>query len=93
MTKEIKKEIKNKPVTQFRAGQVTASIWATEKELNNKKVTFYNVTIVKSYMDDETEEWKQTSSFNREDLVKVALITNKAIDYIYSSKKDEDEKD
>jgi hypothetical protein len=93
MAKEIKKEIKNKPVAQFRAGQVTASIWATEKELNKKKVTFYNVTIVKNYMDDETEEWKQTSSFNREDLVKVALVTQKAIDYIYTSKKEDTEEE
>ena len=90
MAKEIKKEIKNKPVANFRAGQVTASVWATKKEINKKEITFFNVTIVKNYMDDE-EEWKQTSSFNREDLVKVLLVTNKAIDYVYSKHEEDSE--
>lgn len=76
-----------KPVATFRAGQVTASVWAKEETINKKQVTFYNTTIVKNYMDDK-EEWNQTSSFNREDLVKVALVTQKAIEFIYLKKEE-----
>ena len=76
------KAVANKPIKTFRAGTVTASVWEKKTEVNKKEVTFYNVSIVKNYKDDK-DEWKQTNNFAREDLVKVALVTNKAIEFIY----------
>ena len=83
-----KQQESNKPVVQYRAGQVTASVWSKKQLINKKEVTFFNVTIVKNYTDDK-DEWKQTSSFNREDLVKVVLVTQKAIEYVYMQSKEE----
>lgn len=90
MAKEVSKKENKKPVATFRAGQVTASVWSKVETINKKEVTFYNVTIVKNYKDKE-EEWNQTSSFGREDLIKVLLVTQKASEYVYMHKETDEE--
>jgi hypothetical protein len=81
-TEQKKSEKENKPVVTFRAGVVSASVWKKTETINKKDVDFFNVTLVKNYKDKE-DEWKSTSSFNREDLVKARLVLDKAIEYIY----------
>ena len=82
----------NLPETKFRAGQVTATVWSKMVDVNKKSVKFYNVTFEKSYKDKD-DEWQTTNSFAREDLVKLELVTRKAIEYIYLSKDKADEED
>jgi hypothetical protein len=82
MKTEVKKTENNKPVVTFRAGVVSGSIWKKTESINKKDVDFFNVTLVKNYKDKE-DEWKSTSSFSREDLVKARLVIDKCIEYIY----------
>lgn len=84
------KSNENKPVKSFRCGQVQGAIFAHKKEINKKNVTFYSTKIVKSYMDDK-EEWKETTSYNREDLIKVLIVTQKCAEYIYLQESDDSE--
>ena len=91
MAKEqAKKESSNKPITQFRAGNVSASIWKKSVDINKKSVDFYSVTIQKVYKDKD-DELQNTNTFNREDLVKVDIVVRKATEYIYLKEFDKDE--
>lgn len=78
----------NKPEQKFRAGSITATIWAKEVPSRDKKtmVTLYNTEIVKNYKDGE--EWKKTNNFNKEDLIKVSVVLNKVVEFLYLNEED-----
>ena len=67
-------DMNNAPVKKIRIGGVTATIWKNEAEGRS----FYNTTIVRSYRDKETEEWKETSSYGHDDLLNVAKVADRA---------------
>ena len=70
-------DMQNEPVKKFRIGAVTATIWKNETEGR-----IYNTTIVRSYRDKETEEWKETSSYGHDDLLNVAQVAERAEAFI-----------
>lgn len=80
---------KMKPAQKFRAGSVTATVWGKEIKLEGRKdpVTVYNTTIVKNYKDGE--EWKQTNSFNRDDLIKLQVVLGKTVEFLYLNEQEE----
>lgn len=63
---------KPKPVHEIRIWPVKVAIW--------KNGEFYNCTASKSYKDSQTEEYHDTTSFGRDDLLPLA----KAIDHAHS---------
>lgn len=86
----MKQETKtNKPVTQIRAGNVSASVWKHTQTINKKEIDFYSVTLQKVYKDDKGE-FKNINTFNREDLIKVEIVTRKAAEYIYLKEYDDE---
>lgn len=68
------------PAFKTRAGGVQATVWKNTKEINGRKVDFYNTTINRSYKDKN--EWKTTDTYSKDDLPKVALVTEKCYDFI-----------
>jgi hypothetical protein len=66
---------KNKPAHDFRIGRIKVAIWPNKSPKND---TWYNVTVVRSYKD--ADEWKDTSSFRRDDLP----VVSKAMDMAYA---------
>lgn len=62
------------PVYKVRLGRITASVWANE----GSKGRFHNVTLVRSYKDGD--EWKESTSFGRDDL----LLVGKAVDQCHT---------
>ncbi len=85
---EAKQEVK-KPVTQFRAGNVSASVWKKSVEVNKKIVDFYSVSLQRVYKDKD-DEFANTNTFNREDLIKVEIVLRKASEYIFLKEYDEE---
>lgn len=67
-----------KPTKSFRAGNVRAAIWTNQSEGG---ADYFSVTVSRSYRDD-SEEWKESTVFGRDDLPKVELVTRKAYEYI-----------
>ena len=61
-----------KPAAQLRYGKISASIWKNETD----KGAFYNVTFQRSYK--EGEDFKNSQSFGREDLLLVAKLADLA---------------
>ena len=79
---------KQKPVKKYFAGMVTAAIWRNE----GKNGAFYSVTLTRRYKDGE--DWRDTSSLRRFDLLKAAQVIIRAyvwIDYYERHGSDEPE--
>lgn len=68
----------NQPVHQIRHGSVSASIWRQETE----KGPLFNVTFQRSYKDGD--DWKNSASFGRQNLLVVSLIAARAFEWIGS---------
>lgn len=66
----------NQPVHKIRHGAVSASIWRTDTE----KGSVFNVTFQRSYR--EGDEWKNTASFGRNNLLVVSLMAARAFEWI-----------
>lgn len=66
-----------KPVYEIRRGHIRAAIWANKTEGR----IWYAVTFFRKYKNGT--EWKDTSNFNRDDLLAVAHVAQKAYDWIW----------
>jgi hypothetical protein len=59
-----------RPIKIFKQGGVEVSLWRNSGE----KGDMYNTTIRNSYKDENSGEWKETSSFSPTDLAVVAQL-------------------
>lgn len=66
-----------RPVHEVRMGRVKAAVWANETDNGVR----HNVTISRIYKDGD--EWKDSTSFGRDDLPLVAKVVDKAHDWIF----------
>jgi hypothetical protein len=69
----------SRPVKTFRQGGVEVSIW---RNAGKEGGDLYNATIRKSYKDEATGEWKDTSSFNPTDLAVLSQLSSQAFQAI-----------
>jgi len=68
---------KQKPAHEIRLGRVKATIWANETDNGTR----HNVSVSRLFKDGD--EWKQTTSFGRDDLPLVAKVVDLAHLWIY----------
>ena len=76
-TKSKPKEAKNRPVHEIRFGRIRAAIWQNETEVGTR----HNVTISRLYKDGD--DWKDSTSFGRDDLPLVAKVCDQAHTWIF----------
>jgi hypothetical protein len=69
-----------KPVSVFRMRGITASVFANIAETKNGDVTFHKVSVQRTYKDGDV--FKNTSTFGRDDLPIVRLLTDRAWQFI-----------
>ncbi|MGP1345501.1 MAG: hypothetical protein ACTS3F_02380 [Phycisphaerales bacterium] len=69
---------KNQPVEQVRIGTTVAAIWANETD----KGVRYGVTFERLYR-TEDGKWKSTPTFNRDDLLVLAKVADRAHTRVY----------
>ena len=75
----------NKPEKKIRAGGITATVWQnTGQNKSGEPVTYRTISLERNYK-DKNDEWKSTNSFRINDLPKVALVAQKAYEYIVLS--------
>lgn len=75
----------NKPAQTFKAGAIKATIWSNTSTSDK---TYHTVTIARVYKKEE--QWKETTSFGRDDLPKVNLVASQAYEWILEQKKSDD---
>ena len=75
-------DAKRRPLQSFREGDgVAASVWAHEVQYKGKPVTFYSVSVEKSYRDrDGAARW--TKNFDASDLGALLTVIQKTAEYI-----------
>jgi len=66
-----------RPVHEIRMGRIRAAIWENETQNGNR----YNVTITRLYRDGE--QWKDSSSFGRDDLQLLAKVADRVHTWIF----------
>lgn len=75
------------PVERFKAkGGIEAAVWENQAERKNRggTYTYYSVTLRKTYFDEGSKEYRESSSLFADDLPKAQLVLAKAYDYIVS---------
>lgn len=69
---------KEKPVHEVRLGAVKAAVWKNDTENGVR----YNTTFARLYKDGD--EWKNTDSFGRDDLLVLAKVADQAHSWIHA---------
>jgi hypothetical protein len=67
------------PVHEIRLGAIKATIWENETSVGTR----HNVTVARLYKEDD--EWKQSESFGRDDLLVLAKIVDLAHSWILTA--------
>jgi len=75
-------KVNSQPVQKIRHGAVSASIWRQETD----KGPMFNVTFQRAYK--VGEDWKNSGSFGRKDLLVVGLIAARAFEWIATQPRD-----
>ena len=68
-----------RPVHEVRSGRIKAAIWENETQNGSR----HNVTISRLYRDGE--QWKDSTSFGRDDLPLVAKVVDQAHSWIFEN--------
>ena len=72
-------ETKARPVHEIRLGRIRAAIWANE----TANGTRHNVTLSRIYKDGD--DWKDSTSFGRDDLPLVAKVVDQCHTWIFGN--------
>ena len=67
-----------RPVQEIRMGRIRAAIWENETQ-NGRR---FNVTVSRLYKDGD--DWKDSSSFGRDDLLVVAKVLDRCHTWIHT---------
>lgn len=78
---------KQQPEHVIRYGSIKAVIWKNDTE----KGIRHNVTVARIYKDGD--DWKESSSFGRDDLLAVAEVTRQAWCWIHEKSQREQQRD
>ncbi len=76
MNQSATETLQNRPVHKVRIGLIKAAIWAN----STREGVLYNVTFERRFHDGEA--WRSTSSFGRDDLLKLAKVADQAHSWI-----------
>lgn len=72
---------KSKPIKDFRAGNIQASIWRNEEDKDGQTVVRYSVRIQKQFRNDDGD-YQETNYYFRDDIPRLILVAQKAFEYI-----------
>lgn len=74
-------KMNSKPVKDFRAAGIQASIWRDDSRKDGRTVTKFSVRIRKRFRKD-SGSYENTDYFFPDDLPKLTLVAQKAFEYI-----------
>ena len=78
----------NSPEMKFRAGAISATVWQNSIQGENGTSSYNSVSLERVYKDKEGN-WQTTNSFRMNDLPKLALVAQKAYEFVVFKKNDE----
>jgi|GEM_PF-430909 len=76
----------NRPVKELRVRNLNLAIWENEgTSRDGRPVTRHSITLNKRYQDQQSGEWKDSSSFFPDDLPRLRLLLDKAYEHLLLS--------
>ena len=78
---------KTKPIHEVRLGAIKAAVWKNDTSNGVR----YNTTFSRLYKDGD--EWKNTDSFGRDDLLVLAKVADRAHSWIQEQSQEEEKHD
>lgn len=82
----------NRPIKQYRAGNMQAAIWFNEREVKDTVVGFKTVSIRRSWKDKDKDLWREeTINLRKQDLVKLGVILSKIQEDLFLNQEEEHE--
>jgi hypothetical protein len=78
---------KDKPVHEVRLGAIKAAIWKNDTQNGVR----YNTTFSRLYRDED--EWKNTDSFGRDDLLILGKVADQAHSWIHAQAQSQEERE
>jgi len=72
-----------KPEKTFRAGACSASVFLNERKTQDGTVKLPSVSFSCRYRDDQTGEWKDTSSMSPNEVARSLVVLQQALDYCW----------
>lgn len=73
--------VSEKPVKEFKAGSVRASVWENHREKNGQKFNVQSVRIERRFRDQEGN-WKSSNSFGTRELPLLQVVVAKAFEHL-----------
>ncbi len=84
----------NRPIKQYRAGNIQGAIWFNEREVKDAIVGFKTVSIRRSWKDKDKDLWREeTINLRKQDIPKLMVILNKLQEELLLSDNEEGEDD
>ena len=71
----------SKPIKDFRAGNIQASVWRNEVQKDGQTVVRYSVKIQKQFRKDDGN-YQETNYYFRDDIPRLILVAQKAFEFI-----------
>ena len=71
---------KTRPVHEIRLGRIRAAVWKTDTDTGPR----FNVCFSRRYKDDQAQ-WKDATSFSRDDLPLLIKVADRAHSYLYEN--------
>lgn len=71
----------NSPDNKFRAGNISATVWANNVTVEGRPRVIRSVSLEKSFK-DSNGNWSKTGSLNSNDIPKAILVMQKAYEYL-----------
>lgn len=72
----------NLPVESFRLSGISLGIFENESTHDGQTQKYLKANIDKRYRDNKSGEWRSTSSFSLDDLLRLRAVIDKAVDYM-----------
>jgi hypothetical protein len=88
LEKEAIMATKNQPVKEVRLGRIKAVIWKNPGSNGNGPL--FNTTLARLYKDPESDNWKESQSLGRDDLLLAAKVLGEAHTWIYQHADEEE---
>jgi hypothetical protein len=79
-----------KPVARFKAGQVSAAVWANEITTNGRQVTVLKSSVQRRYKDNKDGQWKSSGSFSRNEIPLAIYCLQKCFEHMIEGQKDDE---
>jgi len=88
----------DRPIQKWRIGNIDAALWENKKEMNGAEVTYWTVSLGRSYKKKDEGIWRNEviNNLRRNDIPKMIAILQRVQDHLYFelskvAKEEEDE--